>query len=243
VPTEQGPAGSEATDLLDDSVGIADFVQWSEWALARVGFRPSNCLVLVATCRDELMSAFDIAVKEVWGGQFEVGALAGQVFLGRTGMAAALSHTPGEDGRHRLVVFCFPHVGVGAGGAVGLVQRRGISRASSACGALIAFRAQLASGDCDVSLDPHDVEQSLLRMRLSRMLRDDRVPTLAELTELARQAAVEDMRIYVDLARGNEPVDVAYLSGIVVHLPDGLDVVSSVTARVVIDGVPLDLPH
>jgi hypothetical protein len=80
-------------------------------------------------------------------------------------------------------------------------------------------------------------------MRLSRMLRDDRVPTLAELTELARQAAVEDMRIYVDLARGNEPVDVAYLSGIVVHLPDGLDVVSSVTARVVIDGVPLDLPH
>ena len=243
MPTEHRPIGAEASRLLGDSVGIDDFVTWSEWALARVGFRPSNCLALVASCRDELMSPFDGAVKGVWGGQFEVGALAGMVFLGRTGVQAALSHTPGEDGRHRLVVFCFPHLGIDADGAFGPVQRRGISRASSACGALIAFRDQLVAGDRSLALDFDDVEQSLLRMRLSLMLEPDVVPGLAELTELARQAAVADMGSYVDLARGNEPVDAAYLSGIVVHLPDALDVVASVAARVVIDGVAVDLPH
>ena len=54
-------------------------------------------------CRDELMSGFDEAVSEVWGRPFGVGALAGLVFLGRTGLQAALSHVPGEDGRHRFV--------------------------------------------------------------------------------------------------------------------------------------------
>jgi hypothetical protein len=243
VPTAHRPHAPDAAGLTDDSVAIDDFVTWSEWALARVGFRPSNCLALVASCRDELMSGFDEAVKAVWGGQFEVGALAGLVFLGRTGMEAALSHAPGEDGRHRLVLFCFPHVGVDADGTVGIVQRRGIYRSSSACGALIAFRGQLLAGERTFELDPDDVEQSLLRMRLSRMIDGDRVPTLAELTELARRATVADLNTFIDLARGAEPVDVAYLSGIVVHLPDGRDVVSSVLAQVVIDGIVVDLPH
>ena len=51
------------------------------------------------------------------------------------------------------------------------------------------------------------------------------------------------MRSFVDLARGREPVDVAYLSGVVVHLPDGRDHVAAVHAEVVIDGVTIPLPH
>ena len=109
---------------------------WSEWALARVGFRPSNCLPVVAVCRDELMADFGRAVTDVWGQPFEAGSLAGLVFLGRTGLQAALGHVPGEDGRHRFVVFCFPHIGIDEDGVVGRVQRRGMYRASSACGAL-----------------------------------------------------------------------------------------------------------
>jgi hypothetical protein len=230
-------------ELTRDWVPIDDFVTWSEWALARVGFRPSNSLALVGVCRDELMADFDDAVESVWGKAFNVGALAGMVFLGRTGLSAALGHVPGEDGRHRFVAFCFPHIGVDDYGTVGRVQRRGMSRATTACGALAAFREQLEDGRRSFALDADDVEQSLLRMRLAPLVPEVRVPSLVELTELARRCAVEDIRRFIDLARAKEPVDVACISGVVVHLPGGADHVASVVGDVTIDGVVIPLPH
>ena len=68
--------------LLDESVPVDDFITWSEWALMRVGFRPSNTLALVGVCRDELMADFDDSVEAVWGKPFDVGALAGMVLVG-----------------------------------------------------------------------------------------------------------------------------------------------------------------
>lgn len=232
-----------AQDALSDSVAVDDFMLWTEWALARVGFRPSNCLPLVDVCRDELMEDFQQAIARTWGRPFEIGSLAAMVFLGRTGLQAALSHVPGEDGRHRFVAFCFPHVGIDGDGVIGRVQRRGMTRASSACGALSSFRAQLLAGERSFDLDPDDLEQSLLRIRLSSLVGDDDVPTLLGLTELARRAAIEDVRRYVDLARGSEPVDVAFISGLVLHLPDGRDHVAAVEAEVRIDELVVSLPH
>ena len=232
-----------ADHVLGETVDIHDFVTWSEWSLARVGFRPSNCLAVIDVCRDELMSGVDEAIEATWGRAFQIGSLAGVVLVGRTGMQAALGHVPGEDGRHRFVVFCLPHVGIDADGQVGRVQRRGMYRDSAACGALVAARAQLAAGDRGEQLDPDDVEQSLLRRRLARLVEPGSAPTLAELTELARRAAVEDVRQVVDRIRGREPVDVAYISGLVVHLPDGVDHVARVEAEVLIDGVRHVLPH
>jgi hypothetical protein len=233
----------EADDLVLDSVGIEDFATWSEWALARVGFRPCNALALVGVCRDELMSDFDEAIAHVWGRPFQIGSLAGLVFLGRTGIQAALSHVPGEDGRHRFVAFCLPHLGIDGEGGIGRVQRRGMSRETTACGALAAYQAQLATGGRSVEFDVDDVEQSLLRARLSALLVDDVVPSLAELTQLARRAAVADVRTLVASLGVDEPVDVAYISGLLLHLPDGTDQVARVEAEVEIDGVVIPLPH
>jgi hypothetical protein len=234
-----------AEQELGPTVEVEDFLLWSEWALARVGFRPSNCLAVVDVCRDELMARVDASIARVWGRPFQVGSLAALVFLGRTGLQAALGHVPGEDGRHRFVVFCLPHIGIDEHGTVGRVQRRGMHRGTSACGALAAFRADLAvgAGAPEPGLDPDDVEQSLLRQRLLGMIDAGEVPGLPALTELARRAAVEDMHRFIDLARGSEPVDVAYLSGIVVHLPEGVECVSAVQAEVVIDGEVIELPH
>lgn len=229
--------------LLDGAVPVEDFVTWSEWSLARVGFRPSNALALVGVCRDELMVDFDEHVERVWGKPFIIGALGGMVLLGRTGLQAALSHVPGEDGRHRFVAFCFPHIGVDEDGTVGRVQRRGMSRASTACGALAGFRDQVLDGQRGFTLDHDDVEQSLLRMRLAPLIPAGTLPSLIEVTELARRTAEEDIRRYVDLARASEPVDVACISGLVVHLPDGADVIVSVHADVTIDGIVIPLPH
>ena len=237
------PAVAALAEHYGETVAVEDFITWSEWALARVGFRPTNCLPVVAVCRDELMADFGRAVTDVWGQPFEAGSLAGLVFLGRTGLQAALGHVPGEDGRHRFVVFCFPHIGIDENGVVGRVQRRGMYRASSACGALASFRAQLEAGERRFELDPDDVEQSLLRMRLQGLATADAIPSLPALTETARQACVEDMTRFIELAREPEPVDVAFISGVVVHLPDGVDHVADVRAEVVIDGVSVHLPH
>ena len=238
---ERSIAAADA--IFGESVDLHDFLTWTEWSLARVGFRPVNCLPIVATCRDELMAGVDDAVAETWGRPFHAGSLGGLVFVGRTGVQAALGHVPGEDGRHRFVVFVLPHLGIDADGAVGQVQRRGMYRATTACGALAAFREELLAGTADAAVDPDDVEQSLLRRRLGRAIGSAPVPSLVALTELARRATVEDMKRYVDLARGSEPVDVAYVSGIVLHLPAGMDRVVSVEAQVVIDGTVLSLPH
>jgi hypothetical protein len=237
------PAVAALAEHYGETVAVEDFITWSEWALARVGFRPTNCLPVVAVCRDELMADFGRAVTDVWGQPFEAGSLAGLVFLGRTGLQAALGHVPGEDGRHRFVVFCFPHIGIDENGVVGRVQRRGMYRASSACGALASFRSQLEAGERRFELDPDDVEQSLLRMRLQGPATADAIPSLPALTETARQACVEDMTRFIELARDQEPVDVAFISGVVVHLPDGVDHVADVRAEVVIDGVSVHLPH
>lgn len=231
-----------AAGLYGESVAVDDFLMWSEWSLMRVGLRPSKCLAIVDVCRDELMADVDAAVSRVWGRPFEVGALAALVLAGRTGLQAALGHVPGEDGRHRFVVFCLPHIGIDEHGTVGRVQRRGMYRASAACGALAAFRTQWVAGQREFALDVDDVEQSLLGRRLATLISDPE-PSLAQLTELARQAAVADVRRFVDLARGPEPVDVAVLSGIVIHLPDGVDHVAAVDADVVIDGEVVPLPH
>lgn len=230
-----------AQEAFGETVAVEDFVTWSEWALARVGFRPSNALPVLAACRDELMGDVDDAIASTWGRPFQIGSLAGMVFVGGTGMAAALGHVPGEDGRHRFVVFCLPHIGIDEAGDIGHVQRRGMHRESAACGALVSFQRQLSSGERDFSLDESDVEQSLLRRRLAREVSAH--VSLIELTERVRAAAVEDVRGFIDLARAAEPVDVAYLSGIVIHLPEGVDHVADVHADVHIDGVAIPLPH
>jgi hypothetical protein len=244
---EDGVARGIAEAALGETVGLTDFVTWSEWALARVGFRPSNCLAVVDVCRDELMSPVEEAIEGCWGRAFQVGSLAGIVLTGRTGMQAALSHVPGEDGRHRFVAFCLPHIGIDEDGTIGHVQRRGMHRASAACGALVAVSDRWQEGArgsrADQAVESDDIEMSLLWQRVAAHLEPGTTPSLVELTMLTRDLAVSDLERYIRLATADEPVDVAYISGIVVHLPDGEDRIAAVVARVMIDGVEQALPH
>jgi hypothetical protein len=50
--------------------------------------------MVLSVCRDELLLPVEDAVHEVWGPSFDASSLAGLPLLGRTGMAAALGHTP-----------------------------------------------------------------------------------------------------------------------------------------------------
>jgi hypothetical protein len=226
-----------------DAVGVDEFLVWTSLALGTHGFSRETSLPLVSVCRDELMFPFVDAITAHWGHCFDLSSLAGLPLLGRTGVRAALGHTPDEDGRHRLVVFAFPHIGVD--GFVGSVHRPGVPGETTACGAISVARTALERGVSGVVLDPHDIEESLLVARLREVLGDGTVPGLVELTELVRQAAVEELVLLLsDLGTPQAPVDVALVSGVVLHGPE-TDSIALASASVDVGGrtTRLDLPR
>lgn len=182
------------------------------------------------------------AVTDSWGPYFDMSSLGGLPLLGRTGITAALGHAPDEAGRHRLVVFAFPHIGVDVDGVVGIVARPGVPGTTAACGAVDIARRALLSGVSGVVLDPHDVEESLLVARLRRVLGDGAVPGLAEVTEIVRECAVDELGLLLaGLSTPGSPVDFALVSGVVVH-GTLVDRVSVSSATVVVDGAVHPLP-
>jgi hypothetical protein len=226
-----------------DAVDVDEFLVWTSLALGTHGFTRESSLPLVSVCRDELMFPFVDAITAHWGHCFDVSSLAGLPLLGRTGVRAALGHTPDEDGRHRLVVFAFPHIGVD--GFVGSVHRPGVPGETTACGAIDVARTALGRGVSGVVLDPHDVEESLLVARLREVLGDAPVPGLVEVTELVRRAAVDELRLLLsELGTPEVPVDVALVSGVVLHGPE-TDSVSVCSAGVDVAGrtTALSLPR
>jgi len=223
-------------------VPVPRLLDWTRDALAPYGFHEHTSLPLVSVCRDELMFGFVDAVTAHWGHCFDLSSLAGLPLMGRTGLGAALGHAPDDDGRHRLLVFAFPHIG--ADGAIGAVHRRGVPGTTSACGAVDVARGALLAGVSGVVLDPHDVEESLLVQRLRRVLGSAEVPGLPEVTELVRRAAVDELALLLSgLSTSTLVVDWALVSGVVVHGHED-DAVSLSSAVVVVDGIPteLDLP-
>lgn len=226
---------------IDAARDIPGFLQWSHYVVDQVGFTATNSLPVVAVCRDELMHAFSHAIARAWGEPFDAGSLGGLSFLGRTGMHAALGHTPHTDGRLRIVVFAFTHIGADSDGTLGRVKRAGMREPSSACGALIAFQRDWAAGRRSLDFDPEDPEQSMLRRRLAPLIRTVGAPDLADLTELARQATVTDLSLFVDLAKASTPVDLLWFSGVVVHLADDTDRVIVRQAFANVDGRYLEI--
>jgi hypothetical protein len=219
-----------------DAIPVDDFVTWTDWVLSRFGFRPSNVLPLLSVCRDELMLPLVDAVHGTWGPSFDASSLAGLPFLGRTGLAAALGHAPGEDGRHRFVLFVLPHVGVDGEGGVGVVRRPGVRRDTAACGALVVISEELAAPGPAGEDDPDDLEMGLLRAHVAARLVDVPVPGLPVLTDLVRREAVAVLdRLVAELGTPAAPVDHAVFSGVLVHRPDGVDEVAPREAFVTID--------
>jgi len=202
------------------TLSCAEFADWSVAALRTHGFEPGNTLALVGVCRDELTFTFESAFAARWGAAFDISSLAGMVFLGSSGMAAAAHHAPGLDGRRRYVVAVLPHIGLAADGSVGRVLRDGQQDESTACGALVGLQHELASGARRDGIDHDDLEMSLLRRDVLDRLPVGARPDLIALTELVRQCATDEM---VRLAQGlvhDADADVAVLSGVLVHHHD-----------------------
>ena len=207
-------------ELYAGASSIEHFIGWTKQTLEPHGFTEANTLPLVGVCRDELMFPIEQAVHDAWGLSFDMSSLGAMLFLGRSGMAAAAHHAPGEDGRHRYLCIVLPHVGIDRARGVGYVSRQGQAEPTSACGALMGLRDEMAIGRRDLVLDPDDLEMSLLRMVVLPRV-GEAVPALDELTEIARQAATDDLRRLVAGLLESSTADVAVISGLMIHGPGG----------------------
>lgn len=207
-------------DLYASGLPVDEFARWTNGVLHPYGFTAANTLALVGVCRDELMFPIEHALYDAWGLAFDMSSLGAMMFIGRSGLAAAAHHAPGTDGRHRYLCIVLPHIGLDTAMGVGYVQREGQTAPSSACGALMVVHDELRAGLRNQTLDPNDLEMSLLRITLLPLV-GATVPDFVSLTELGRAVATRElMRLVKDLLE-SPATDVAVVSGIVIHGPDG----------------------
>lgn len=218
------------------TISESEFVQQTHRLLADYGFTGETTIASVGVCRDELTRSLLDEVQALWGEPFTFSSLAGMVFLGKTGFLAAAHHSPNMDGKERYLYMVMPHIGIGANGEAGLCYRPGRKKPSSACGALVAFRKELMSGQVNLQTDLLDLEQSLLKQRLISKLTYGDVPSLVTLTKIAHDAILEDLEQMIALIADTDVCDIAVLTGIQIHGADGQNYVCPGTLYVVVNG-------
>ncbi|MEL7156035.1 MAG: hypothetical protein AAFN30_05485 [Actinomycetota bacterium] len=226
----------------------SDFVRSSIERLAPHGFEPGRALASVAVCRDELAGPLLADVEAMWGPAFSLASLAGMLTGGRTAIAAAADHAPIHQGRRRLVLYAMAHIGLDGNGRPGMVHREGLTRPSSACGALTALQAATRAGGPAPAFDPTDPEQSLLALRLAPTDGQPRAAGLVELTDRAALAIDEDASRLLAERTGRQttgeesaPIDAALFTGIQIHGPDGASLVQPLGSHLLVGGEPRDL--
>ena len=229
------------------SMPEAEFVANTAELLVRQGFTVDNTLAAVAVCRDEIARTLFTDVEERWGPTFSLASLAGMATAGRTGLSAALSHAPTDNGPKHLVVYAMPHIAIDRDGTIGQVRRLGVSEPSSACGSLAALRSSLLGGHTQIGVDRFDSEQSLLSHRLKPMIGHDDVPDLVNLTKLAAADIEEDLSEIMEEVlthpddKSAPPPNGASFTGIQIHGPDDANYVWPRMALLVIDGIRRDI--
>lgn len=245
-----------ASKFFDRVFKEADFVDKTYSELSKFGFNADNSIACVCVCRDEISQSLIEEVNKRWGYAFNLSSLGGMFFAGRTGLMAAMSHSPIIEGRERYVFYAMPHIAIDAEGRIGFCKRQGREGDSIACGALNAFQKELMTKEVSVSgnsvrdnkakntLTPtliadtaftDDIEMSLIRLRLSKEIPSDKAPDLLQLTKVTQKIIQKDiesaLKITVDVTKS----DYAIITGIQIHGADG-DYVSPAECYAVVNG-------
>merc|ERR1719235_2877849 len=206
---------------VDDCVGKA---------LEARGFNTTNTLFAHSVCSDEV----NYAPKEIielmrarWGESFTLGGLAGVPFAGKAGLNAYAHHVPDEG---KLFVMFAPHVGVGGNGKVGALERAGIAKTSSACGAAVGAFKVLSKPGAAAPEDFNDVEDlefDYIKKKLKPKLagvedaKDDITFVTYQMYSLVRDAILE--QIYASPAIWDDCSELALLGGVQINRFKGGD--------------------
>lgn len=216
------PHRSTLASAFPEAVTFERYLAQVERAVLPLGFDREHTFAAVSICRDELTQSLLGAVAHRWEQPFSLGGLGARPALGRTGWRAALSHVPCEEARGHLVVFGFPHIGIGPDGSMGTSLRRHQHHPTPTCGAMAALLAGIGSEPEPLppGLDDHEAERlrGILDSVTGELPRD-----LLSLTRIAAQAVDAEMWTELEALRAYEDMDVAVFTGVQVHLPEDVD--------------------
>ncbi|RJQ50444.1 MAG: hypothetical protein C4538_00160 [Nitrospiraceae bacterium] len=225
---------------FDKTYTEIEFIKKTYEALRQLGFNNDNTIAGKCICRDEISQSIRSVIKHVWGEAFNFSSLAGMFFAGKTGLAAAMHHSPIADGRERYVFYAMPHIAINEEGRIGICKREGRAGESIACGALYAFQKEMASGRVNLTMDNEDVEQSLIRMRLLREIPYGHVPDLLELTKTTLKAIQADLETAISKVVDTGKSNYAVITGIQINGPDS-NYVWPAACYAVVDGKQIQL--
>lgn len=243
-------AGDDSGDAFQTSLqkffpgsyGLEEFVFRTKETLVSKGFYPRvNTLVCIGLCRDEITSPFEEEIEAMWGQGFICGSLGGMLFCGNTGFAAAHHHAPATG---YFIYYCFTHIAIDHEGLVGSVYRTrsGMNEKTTACGALAAFAAEIASGKLNTTFDENDIEMSMLKEHVIKKtgLSTDaaNAPDLLAVTMAAYKTITIDLERHVQHdAEKFKGRQYALFTGVQIHGPDGSDYCWVGKASLLIKGV------
>lgn len=197
-----------------------DFIKKTYAAFKEHGFDADNTIAAACICRDEISQYLPSLIKHMWGEAFNLSSLAAMFTAGKTGLKAAMHHSPIIDGKERYVFYAVPHIAICGSGQLGVIRRKGREENSVACGALSAFQQEMASGKIDLTFHRDDVEQSLLKMRLLKEIPYGHVPDLLELTRIAQTTIQVDIEDTLKTVINKDICDYGLVSGIQIHGPE-----------------------
>lgn len=187
-------------------------------ALGAQGITPERALLATSLCRDELTRHTVGRLRADWGEQFDLGGLAGLPTAGRTGFSAYRQHVP-DDGW--LLIVYGPHIGIDAEGAIGVIHRPQMARATTACGAIAGFVGKVQADPAYApELDMQDLEQGALETLLHPHARAA-LASPDPLLHLTRQLVGEiGQRIERLHAEVTPPIPAALVGGLLIHTPE-----------------------
>jgi hypothetical protein len=225
---------------FDKVIKEVDYIRKTYNILKEFGFNDDNSIASVCVCRDEISQTIRSIVKHIWGEAFNFSSLAGMFTAGKTGLKAATHHAPRVDKKERYIFYVIPHTAINEDGKSGFCKRKGIKEESSACGALCLFLDELYSGKLHIKIDEEDIEESLLKRRLIKEISYGDIPSLLELTKIARKVIQEDLEHAIGKVIDTAKSDYALFSGIQIHAPDA-NYIWPADSYVVIDGEKQEL--
>jgi len=153
---------------------------------------------------------------------FDLTGLAGMMFLGTTGLTAALHHAPEVKGKERYFFMACPHIAIDSFGEIGSIFRPGRVKRSNACGALGAFLAEIGTGHVKTGLDMDDIEYTLMKQRLLDYIPYGSKPDLVELTKAAMEVIRQDLERLISKKVDTKHADYVVAVGVQVHGPHWL---------------------
>jgi monoamine oxidase len=197
---------------------IANYMSKTYQCLSHYGFCDENTMAMVSSCRDEIADALYIEVMRYWGKTFNCCSLAGFIMMGKTGLAAAVDHTPITNGTRRFIFYAMPHIAISEEGEIGKIHRSGIEKISRACGALDTIVKELEFSSPKLEMDMQDIEQTIIRQKILSAINYGDKPDLIEITKLASQIIFNDVdRLLNTLDRSG--FKYAVMTGIQIHGP------------------------